>query len=55
MQPAHQMDTTAKKRQTCERLIIPTIRADSVLTRLDSCAVAVQVARARREAAQAVE
>jgi len=35
--------------------IILTSRADSVLTRLASCAVAVMVAQARREAAKAVE
>jgi len=35
--------------------IILTSRADSVLTRLASCAVAVMVARARRESARAVE
>jgi phosphate acetyltransferase len=35
--------------------VILTSRADSVLSRMASCAVAVMVARARREAAKAVE
>jgi phosphate acetyltransferase len=35
--------------------IILTSRADSVLTRLASCAVAVMVAKARRESAKVVE
>ena len=35
--------------------VILTSRADSVLSRLASCAVAVMVAKARRETAKAVE